>query len=111
MHKAGEAVDEADLPDLTPELLLRAELALEKADYPHCEAYLECIREPSLDWHMLKAKLSFAKKDYTHARVHFEKAWDADPLFCCARLEDCCREMEDFAGAYFYACKQRELNR
>ena len=53
----------------------------------------------------------FGQKDYAAAKQHFEKAWDTDPAYCCARLEDCCREMQDFAGAYFYACKQRELNR
>lgn len=112
-HRAGsKAADlEALLPDLTPELLLRAEAALAAEDYLRCAALLDCVREPSLTWHRLKADLSFAQKEYAAARVHFEKAWDADPTGCCARLEDCCRELGDFAGAYFYACKQRELNR
>ena len=110
-HAAGITIAETDFPDLSQELLLRAELALKGEDYLRCDALLTCVAEPSLPWHMLKAQLHFAQKNYTTARSHFEKAWDADPLYCCNRLEDCCRELEDFPGAYFYACKQRELNR
>lgn len=110
-HRAGQAVTETELPDLSEELLLRSELALQAADFSRCAALLECVQQPSLSWHMRKAQLHFAQKEYAGARTHFEKAWDMDPNYCCARLEDCCREMEDFAGAYFYACKQRELHR
>lgn len=110
-HKAGEAVAEADLPNLTEELLLRAELALRAEDFSRCAALLECVQDASPCWHRLKGELYFFQHEYSSARVHFEKAWDLDPRYCCARLEDCCREIGDFAGAYFYACKQRELNR
>jgi len=108
---AGEKDLEPLLPDLTPELLLRAEAALQAEDFDRCAALLECVQASSLPLHRLKARLYFARKDYANARIHFEKAWDLDPRYCCARLEDCCRELGDFAGAYFYACKQRELNR
>ena len=110
-HRTGMAVQEKDLPTLDAELLLRADLALKAGNFPRCAALLECVEESSLPWHRLKGALYFAQKDFANARIHFEKAWDTDPLHCCVRLEDCCREMEDFAGAYFYACKQRELNR
>lgn len=110
-HRAGEKIAEEDLPDLTPELLLRADLALGKKDFSRCAALLECVQEASGQWHRLKGQLYFAQSEYANARIHFEKAWDTDPIYCCARLEDCCRELGDFAGAYFYACKQRELNR
>ena len=110
-HAAGITVEEASLPDLSAELLLRSELALEKEDFPRCAALLECIQEPSLKWHRLKGQMYLAQKAYANARIHFEKAWDADPAYCCARLEDCCRELGDFAGAYFYACKLRALNK
>ena len=110
-HAAGLTVEEAALPDLSGELLLRAKLALEKNDFSRCGALLECVQTPSSVWHMLKARLYFTQVQYANARPHFEKAWDLDPRFCCARLEDCCRELEDFAGAYFYACKLRELSK
>ena len=110
-HTAQIPIAEDDLPDLSPELLLRAELALKAQNYRRCAALLDSVAEPSLSWHLLKARLHFVQKDFAAARPHFEKAWDADPLYCCTRLEDCCRELGDFPGAYFYACKQRELNR
>ena len=102
---------EDQLPDLTPELLLRAEAALAAEDFERCSALLACATDRSLRWHYISAQMHFAKKVYEAARSHFEAAWDLDPKTCCSRLEDCCREMEDFAGAYFYACKLREISR
>lgn len=108
--QAGETGLEAQLPDITQELLLRAEAALSN-DPARCAAYLACVTEETAHYHYIQAQMHFAAKDYAAARPHFEAAWDHAPTVCCRRLEDCCREMEDFAGAYFYACKLRELNR
>ena len=102
---------DASLPSLDEELLLRAESALEQENYDRCAALLTTCEEESLLWHSLTARLHFARGDFSLARPHFEAAWELDPKTCCSRLEDCCREMGDFAGAYFYACKLRELNR
>lgn len=109
--QAGEKNLESLLPDLTPELLLRAEAALAAGNRERCAILLACATEKSLSWHYLSARLHFAGKNYEAARPHFEAAWELDPRTCCSRLEDCCREMGDFAGAYFYACKLRELSR
>ena len=111
LHKAGEPVSEDRLPDLTPELLLRAEDALKRQDWERCAVYLSAASDHNLHWHFLMGQMYFAQKDYLSARSHFEAAWELDPKTCCSRLEDCCREAADFAGAYFYACKLRELNR
>lgn len=110
-HRAGMQITEADLPDLSEELLMRAQFALAAENYTRCNALLDCVQEASPHWHRLKGEVYFAQKAYANAKIHFEKAWDLDPKLCCTRLEDCCRETGDFAGAYFYACKQRELNR
>ena len=111
MYRAGERDLEPLLPDLTEELLLRAETALNNQDLCRCAALLESATEKSPHWHYLKAKMHYASTAYSLAKTHFEAAWDYAPTLCCSHLEDCCREMEDFAGAYFYACKLRELNR
>ena len=111
LYRSGEKDLEPQLPDLTPELLLRAEAALEARDFDRCASLLICVRDSSPFRHYLTAQMLFLQKDYTQARPHFEAAWDHDPKTCCRRLEDCCRENADFAGAYFYACKLRELNR
>lgn len=111
LYRAGMTMAESALPELTEELLLRSELALQAENYPRCAALLECIQEDSPRVHYMKAQVLFAQKEYASAREHFEAAWEVDPARCCALLEDCCREISDFAGAYFYACKLRELNR
>lgn len=109
LYAAGEKELEAQLPDLTPELLLRAESALCQQDYSRCAALLDAATHHDFPWHYLKAQMYFAQAQYSQARIHFEAAWDHAPKECCRRLEDCCRETADFAGAYFYACKLREL--
>ena len=111
LHAAGEKELEPQLPDLTPELLLRAEAALQAENYGRCAALLDAATCQNPSWHYIKANMYFLQKQYTDARPHFEAAWDFSPKVCCSRLEDCCRENSDFAGAYFYACKLRELNR
>ena len=97
------------LPDLTPELLLRAEAALGRGEYDRCAALLGAVPRQDAFWHYLMGQLHLAQSAYDHARPHFEAAWEYAPITCCRALEDCCRELGDFAGAYFYACKLREL--
>jgi transcriptional regulator with XRE-family HTH domain len=109
LHAAGETGLEHLLPDLTPELLLRAEAALSRQDYEQCAHLLASATTHNLHWHYLNAQLFFAQQRYADARTHYEAAWAYSPKVCCSRLEDCCRETSDFAGAYFYACKLREL--
>ena len=111
LYEAGDTVLPESLPDPTAELLLRAESALEAQAYDRAEAFLAASITQNLRWHWLKGKLAFARSDFADAKIHFEAAWNYDPKACCSRLEDCCRETEDFPGAYFYACKLRELNR
>ena len=111
--QAGESPSGAEqsLPSPDPELLLRAEAALDRKSFDRCAVLLTACQEQSPLWHYLTARMHFARNAFSLARPHFEAAWELDPKTCCSRLEDCCRETEDFAGAYFYACKLRELNR
>ena len=109
--QAGEHILENRLPDLTPELLLRAAAALETGSFDRCAALLDAATTKDPLWHYTKARLHFAQKQFAEAKPHFEAAWEYAPTLCCSRLEDCCRETKDFAGAYFYACKLRELEK
>ena len=111
LHRAGEAVPENQLPSLDEELLLRAQASLTRGNFDRCAAFLAACSEHSLRWHYISGKLHLAKKEFSLARPCLEDAWELDPKACCSLLEDCCRESGDFAGAYFYACKLRELNR
>ena len=110
-HRAGETVAPEALPDLTEELLLRAEAALSEEKHDRCHAFLDAAITKDTRFYWLKANLLFAKREFAQAKAVFEAAWEYDPKACCSRLEDCCREMGDFAGAYFYACKLRELSK
>ena len=111
--RAGEkpAVLAFSLPSMDAELLLRAEAALEQDACDRCAVLLAACEEKTPRWHYLTGRVHFAREAFDLARTHFEAAWELDPKTCCSRLEDCCRETGDFAGAYFYACKLRELNR
>ena len=109
-YQAGTTGLESQLPDITTELLLRADAALAAEDVARCAALLACVTEKTPRYHYIKAQMHLSQKAYTDARTHFEAAWDFAPKICCSRLEDCCRELGDFAGAYFYACKLRELS-
>lgn len=110
-YRAGEKPDtlESQLPDLTEELLLRAQNALAEGNYDRCEALLYSATRQDKIWHYQMGQLRLAQKDYSAAMPHFEKAWVFSPISCCQAMELCCREMQDYAGAYSYACKLREL--
>lgn len=109
--QAGIPANKLDsaLPDPAPELLLRGKAALDRGELAHCKAYLEAVDRRTVQWHFLYGQMLLAGKEYAPARIAFEAAWDFAPIACCEALEICCRECEDFAGAYFYACKRREL--
>ena len=111
LNQAGETVADTLFPSLDEELLLRANAALDGQQFDRCAALLASCEHQNPRWHYFSGTLHFTKKEFSLARPHFESAWEYNPKICCSRLEDCCREMEDFAGAYFYACKLRELNR
>jgi transcriptional regulator with XRE-family HTH domain len=112
-HRAGERPQalESQLPSVDGELLLRAEAALLAEDYDRCAALLTACQSQSLLRHYLSARMYCDRGAFAQARPHFEAAWEHAPVACCQGLEICCREMEDFAGAYFYACKLRELSK
>ena len=110
-REAGETIPDESLPDLSRELTVLAEATLKAENFDRCAVLLAAASAQTPRWHYICARMHFAQHAYTDARPHFEAAWDLDPITCCSRLEDCCREAGDFAGAYFYACKLRELSR
>lgn len=97
------------LPVDDRELLLRAEAALKQENPEDAARFLEAtqIRSGSY-WNFLRGRSYLLCGDYTHAQTCLEAAWDHDPKSCAVFLEQCCRELEDFKGAYRYACFQRD---
>lgn len=95
------------LPDHSQELLLRASAALEANAPQRCAAILEAGECQAPQWHYLRGEAHFALGEYAQAVKHYEQAEAYAPRQVYQRLEVCCRELEDFKMAYYYACKQR----
>lgn len=98
-----------ELPVDDRELLLRAELALKQNEPEEAVRYLEAtqLRSGSY-WNFLRGRAYLCAADYAHAQVCLEAAWQYNPKTCATLLEQCCREQEDFKGAYRYACFLRD---
>lgn len=57
-------------------------------------------------WHFMRAEAWYAEGNYARAVKCYEKAPQTRQVL--EKLEACCRELEDFKTAYYYACKLRE---
>ncbi len=88
------------LPDPMPEIYLRAENQPERAG-----ALLDAFTAEDPRWYALRGEAWFAQGAYAKARVCFEKAAPTEQNL--SRLEQCCRELEDYKMAYYYACQLR----
>lgn len=87
-------------PDLDRTLLLAA------ANPDRAEVILDADPQDSPRWHLLRGDVYFRQGRYSKARGHYEKAPSSKQLL--QKLEQCCREQEDYKAAYEYACKLRE---
>ena len=97
------------LPTDDRELLLRAEAALKQKDPEAAARYLEAAQVRSGPyWNYLRGRSYLLSEDYSQAKSCLEAAWEYDPKACAGFLEQCCRETEDFKGAYRYACYLRD---
>ena len=105
-EKAGALVRQ--LPDMTPELLLRAKAALDDGDPVRCGVILDTAPNTGSQWHFLRAEAYFAQENYAKAAEQYAMAEEGYPRKVARRLEVCYRELGDFKQAYFYACKVRE---
>lgn len=99
-----------ELPVDDQELLLRAEAALKQEKPEEAARYLEATQVRSGNyWNYLRGQTYLSAGDYAKARICLEAAWEHNPKVCAAFLEQCCREQEDYKGAYHYACLLRDL--
>ena len=101
-----------ELPVDDRELLIRAEAALKQKKPDEAARYLEAtqVRSGSY-WNYLRGETYLYSGDYSRAQACLETAWEWNPKACAVLLEQCCREQEDFKGAYRYACFLRDLNK
>ena len=57
-------------------------------------------------WYFMRAEAWYAEGNYAKAVSCYEKAPQTRKTL--ERLESCCKELEDYKTAYYYACKLRE---
>ena len=81
----------------------QARAALAAHRLQDAERYLAACDDRDESWEQLMGECRFQAGDYAGARAHFHRCEDRFDLR--ARLEVCCREMEDYKMAYYYAKK------
>ncbi len=82
-------------------LLLKAKSALAAGRWQDARRYLLAHDNRGAGWHYLMGECCFRAGDYPAAREHYHRC--EEHFDVRARLEICCREMEDYKMAYFYA--------
>ena len=100
----------AQLPTDDRELLLRSMAALEEKDGLSAARYLDAAQQHTPFWHLQRGKACVLLGNYSQGADHFRQAEAYYPKICAEYLELCCRESEDYKGAYYYACKLRQLS-
>lgn len=97
-------------PEDDRELLLRAKLALDEGDPVRAGQYLDAAEDTgSPGWNYLRGMAYAGAGEYERAAACLRVAELSWPGPCAAQLEKCCLALEDFKGAYHYACLRREL--
>ena len=97
------------LPPEDSVLLVRARNALDDQCLDRAACYLDAAEDwESAQWNLLRGRVYLAQGAYALARDCFALAEKGYPRDCAAGLEVCCRELGDYQGAYFYACRLRE---
>lgn len=100
------------LPSDDQALLLRAKTALELDNPARAEQYLDAVEDQTTpEWNLLRGRACMALGKFDQALPCLKAAEEQYPKEAVPDLEHCCRELEDYKGAYFYACKLRELQR
>lgn len=90
------------LPDPMPEILLRAKA---ETDPVLQSKILDAAPKQTGQWHLQRAQVYMDQGNYAKAIPHLEAAPKSKTVY--AQLELCCKELEDYKGAYEYAAKQR----
>ena len=82
-------------------LLLQAQAALDSGNPADARRYLSAQDDRGPEWERLMGEAFFREGDYPQARRHFHRC--EAHFDVRQRLEICCREMEDYKMAYYYA--------
>ncbi len=102
----ASAGEQAQLPGLDAQLLLRAEAALDGGDIARCLELLGAVEDQTAPkWLYLQAQCLFAREDYAAAAGLYTQLEEDEKII--SRLEACFRELGDYKRAYEYAVKGR----
>lgn len=93
------------LPELEPELLLRAKAAMDSGEAETAAAYLDAARARDSQWYFLRGQAWEAEQSYEKAAECYLQAEPGVRTYAC--LERCYKALGDYKNAYEYACKQR----
>ena len=87
--------------------LTQTEILLLAKAHPSRQAeILDAVPLDDPKWHLARADCWFTQGNYAKALIHYENATPSHRVY--RQLEICCRELEDFKSAYYYAVKARE---
>lgn len=98
-----------NLPADDSELILRAKVAMEQGEHLRAKEYLSAAQDRQTEeWYLLRGQAAMESGEYEQAMEYFRQVERSCPEQALPALERCCRELEDYKMAYFYACAQRE---
>lgn len=102
-----EAGGDGAVPGDDRPLLLYAQNALKKQDITAAVRFLDaCVCRNSY-WALLRGKAYYLTGQYKAALEVLNQAENDFPKEALPMLENCCKELEDYKQAYYYACLQR----
>lgn len=88
-------------------LLLQAEKALAAGDASTAIRYLDACDDRGSRWCLLRGKAALLAGEPKTALDLLQQAEADHPKQAIPLLEQCCKELEDYKQAYYYACLQR----
>ena len=102
-----EAGEPGQVPTDDRPLLLQAEKALGSEDVLTAIRYLDACDDRGSRWALLRGKAALLSGDAKAALELLKLAEQDFPKQAIPLLEQCCKELEDYKQAYYYACLQR----
>ena len=102
-----EAGGACPLPSPDRILLRKGEAALQSKDPAAAIRYLEACDDRSAYWALLRGQAAFAQEAYNAALPFLQQAEAEYPKQAIPMLEQCCKALDDYKQAYYYACLQR----
>ena len=98
------------LPSDDDALLIRAGVSIGEGKPKRALQYLDAAEDKnSPEWHFLRGKALVAMRRFSEAISHLKDSEESHPTESASMLEQAYRSMNDYKGAYFYACKLRSM--